>query len=59
MRLRAPARRRFLARARRAGQHAFHDLDQAADDAYQDAWLEIARRPEAAPIEGDPAGYLA
>ena len=59
VRLRAPARRRFLARARRAGQHAFHDLDQAAEDAYQDAWLEIARRPDAAPIEADPAGYLA
>ena len=59
VRLQAPARRRFLARARRAGQHAFHDLDQAADDAYQEAWLEVARRPDAAPIEGDPAGYLA
>jgi RNA polymerase sigma factor (sigma-70 family) len=59
VRLRAPARRRFLARARRAGQHAFHDLDQAAEDAYQDAWLEIARRPDAAPIEADAAGYLA
>jgi RNA polymerase sigma factor (sigma-70 family) len=59
VRLRAAARRRFLARARRAGQHAFHDLDQAADDAYQEAWLEVARRPDAAPIEGDPAGYLA
>jgi len=59
VRLRAAARRRFLARARRAGQHAFHDLDQAADDAYQEAWLEVARRPEAVPIEGDPAGYLA
>jgi RNA polymerase sigma factor (sigma-70 family) len=59
VRLRAPARRRFLARARRAGQHAFHDLDQAADDAYQEAWLELARRPDSAPIEGDPAGYLA
>jgi RNA polymerase sigma factor (sigma-70 family) len=59
VRLRAPARRRFLARARRAGQHAFHDLDQAAEDAYQEAWLEIARRPDAAPIEADPAGYLA
>jgi RNA polymerase sigma factor (sigma-70 family) len=56
-RLRAAARRRFLARARRAGQHAFHDLDEAADEAYQDAWLELMRRP--APAVEDPAGYVA
>jgi DNA-directed RNA polymerase specialized sigma24 family protein len=55
--LRAAARQRFLARARRAGQHAFHDLDEAADDAYQEAWLELVRRP--APPVDDPAGYLA
>jgi len=55
--LRAEARRRFLARARRAGQQAFHDLDEAADEAYQDAWVELVRRP--APAVGDPAGYLA
>ena len=55
--LRAEARRRFLARARRAGQQAFHDLDEAADEAYQDAWLELVRRP--APAVVDPAGYLA
>jgi len=55
--LRAAARRRFLARARRAGQDAFHDLDEAADEAYQEAWLELMRRP-AAPVD-DPAGYVA
>ena len=55
--LRAEARRRFMARARRAGQQAFHDLDEAADEAYQEAWLELVRRP--APAVGDPAGYLA
>ena len=55
--LRADARRRFIARARRAGQQAFHDLDEAADEAYQEAWLELVRRP--APAVGDPAGYLA
>ncbi len=55
--LRAEARRRFMARARRAGQQAFHDLDEAADEAYQDAWLELVRRP--APAVEDPAGYLA
>lgn len=55
--LRAAARRRFLARARRAGQQAFHDLDEAADEAYQEAWLELVRRP--APPVDDPAGYLA
>ena len=43
--------------ARRAGQQAFHDLDEAADEAYQDAWLELVRRP--APAVDDPAGYLA
>ena len=40
-----------------AGQQAFHDLDEAADEAYQEAWLELVRRP--APAVGDPAGYLA
>ena len=55
--LRAAARRRFIARARRAGQQAFHDLDEAADEAYQEAWLELMRRP--APPVGDPAGYVA
>ncbi len=56
--LRAEARRRFIARARRAGQQAFHDLDEAADEAYQEAWLELVRRPAPA-VVGDPAGYLA
>ena len=56
-RLRAAARRRFIARARRAGQQAFHDLDEAADEAYQEAWLELTRRP--APPVDDPAGYVA
>jgi DNA-directed RNA polymerase specialized sigma24 family protein len=56
--LRAEARRRFMARARRAGQQAFHDLDEAADEAYQEAWLELVRRPAPA-VVGDPAGYLA
>ena len=55
--LRAAARRRFIARARRAGQQAFHDLDEAADEAYQEAWLELMRRP--APPVDDPAGYVA
>jgi len=55
--LRAAARRRFMARARRAGQEAFHDLDAAADEAYQEAWLELMRRP--APPVDDPAGYVA
>ena len=58
-RLRPPARRRFLARARRAGQAGRVDLDAAADDAYQEAWLELQRRPDAVAIEHDPAGYLA
>ena len=58
-RLRPPARRRFLARARRAGQDGQLDLDAAADDAYQEAWLELQRRPDAVAIEHDPAGYLA
>ena len=58
-RLRPPARRRFLARARRAGQAGRIDLDAAADDAYQEAWLELQRRPDAVAIEHDAAGYLA
>jgi len=56
--LRAEARRRFIARARRAGQQAFHDLDEAADEAYQEAWLELVRRPPPAVVD-DPSGYLA
>ena len=58
-RLRPLARRRFLARARRAGQAGRVDLDAAADDAYQEAWLELQRRPGDAAIEHDPASYLA
>ena len=58
-RLRPAARRRFLARARRAGQNGRVDLDAAADDAYQEAWLELQRHPERVAVEHDPAGYLA
>ncbi len=35
------------------------DLDAAADDAYQEAWLELQRHPERVAVEHDPAGYLA
>jgi len=58
-RLRPAARRRFLARARRAGQNGRVDLEAAADDAYQEAWLELQRHPERVAVEHDPAGYLA
>jgi RNA polymerase sigma factor (sigma-70 family) len=57
-RYREPASKRFIAMARAMGMHAFHDLDELAEDYYDEFWVEWLERP-GKQLDGSPTPYIA
>jgi RNA polymerase sigma factor (sigma-70 family) len=62
--LERPVKARFRGIMRRRGQQSFYDVDELADDLYQDVWTRLHQRlsnPEAKPLEinSDAVAYLA
>jgi DNA-directed RNA polymerase specialized sigma24 family protein len=58
-RYREAACKRFISRARRSGQHAFHDLDKLAEDFYSDFWADWIGRDGDKQLPGPVVPYIA
>jgi DNA-directed RNA polymerase specialized sigma24 family protein len=57
-RYRQPASRAFRAKARATGHHAYHDLDEAAQELYNEFWTEWIERPNTE-LDSPPVPYIA
>jgi hypothetical protein len=58
-RYRTAVRKQFIAIAQRGGHHAFHDLDELAEDFYNDFWTEWLERDRREELTGPAVPYIA
>jgi DNA-directed RNA polymerase specialized sigma24 family protein len=58
-RYRKAACKKFVAMARTLGHHAFHDLDDLAEDFYDDFWVDWLEKRSRDRLSGPPVPYIA